>query len=553
MDRDTLSNYGWIVIAIMIISVLLATASPFGTFMADGFKAAYTGLAETNGITNNMIGVASGAIYSPKNDLVNGKFYTSNGNNNYTVSLEIPYNATEQHDEVIVMVDGSTSVDTEWPAMREAIMKIGEAFLNGKGDTQLTLMAFGISPNVVDYHISSISELEALLNQYQGNLLYGRSATNCSGAFDGINRYIQQHNNSLANTYVVYITDGGVNQNNTPIVWHSSLQNYVSNADAAITVAEMVCRVADGKAIFTDTEKAIFGDDLDAMLNLGYEFFANNKDITKYNAIKTYANKTMPNGITKGKYWANEYLTDVFEYAGLDMTKEYAVYDIEKAFMDYKYAKNAGGEEVFYYIAGRTKALSNAKTNQNATVASGAITASLVDKFYLVQYLNDWRATWMSKIASEHANAEHTNAGAIANIENIIQYVLEDVAKTGYSDLVITDLVNKNLTLDPTSIKVTDVNNNIIAEFDESNSTKDANGNYTTFAYKWSNEALCEEIPPIILEALSETECAVYTETAGNVNGAVYKITWNVKDGVIYKNEFYKLTYDVSVDMKEPV
>ena len=79
-----------------------------------------------------MIGVASGAIYSPKNDLVNGKFYTSNGNNNYTVSLEIPYNATEQHDEVIVMVDGSTSVDTEWPAMREAIMKIGEAFLNLK-------------------------------------------------------------------------------------------------------------------------------------------------------------------------------------------------------------------------------------------------------------------------------------------------------------------------------------------------------------------------------------------------------------------------------------
>ena len=44
MDKETLSHYGWIVILVLILSVMLALATPFGTFVADGFKATYTGL-----------------------------------------------------------------------------------------------------------------------------------------------------------------------------------------------------------------------------------------------------------------------------------------------------------------------------------------------------------------------------------------------------------------------------------------------------------------------------------------------------------------------------
>ena len=47
MDKETLSHYGWIVILVLILSVLLALATPFGTFVADGFKATYTGLFQT--------------------------------------------------------------------------------------------------------------------------------------------------------------------------------------------------------------------------------------------------------------------------------------------------------------------------------------------------------------------------------------------------------------------------------------------------------------------------------------------------------------------------
>lgn len=47
MDKETLSNYGWIVICVLVLAVMIALATPFGTFIADGFKATYTGLFET--------------------------------------------------------------------------------------------------------------------------------------------------------------------------------------------------------------------------------------------------------------------------------------------------------------------------------------------------------------------------------------------------------------------------------------------------------------------------------------------------------------------------
>ena len=39
MNRGTLSHYGWIVICVLVLATLLAFATPFGTFLADGFSA----------------------------------------------------------------------------------------------------------------------------------------------------------------------------------------------------------------------------------------------------------------------------------------------------------------------------------------------------------------------------------------------------------------------------------------------------------------------------------------------------------------------------------
>ena len=48
MDKHTLSSYGWIVVLVLILSVLLALCTPFGSFIADGIKAFTGGFISTN-------------------------------------------------------------------------------------------------------------------------------------------------------------------------------------------------------------------------------------------------------------------------------------------------------------------------------------------------------------------------------------------------------------------------------------------------------------------------------------------------------------------------
>ena len=48
MDKETLSNYGWIVICVMVLAVMLAFASPFGNFVANAIKSTTQGLFDVN-------------------------------------------------------------------------------------------------------------------------------------------------------------------------------------------------------------------------------------------------------------------------------------------------------------------------------------------------------------------------------------------------------------------------------------------------------------------------------------------------------------------------
>lgn len=58
MDKNTLSNYGWIVIAVLVLSVMIALATPFGNFVKDAITNTANGLIDTN---NNALDVALGA------------------------------------------------------------------------------------------------------------------------------------------------------------------------------------------------------------------------------------------------------------------------------------------------------------------------------------------------------------------------------------------------------------------------------------------------------------------------------------------------------------
>lgn len=48
MDKETLSNYGWIVICVLVMAVMIALAGPFGTFVSDAVKSTTQGLFDVN-------------------------------------------------------------------------------------------------------------------------------------------------------------------------------------------------------------------------------------------------------------------------------------------------------------------------------------------------------------------------------------------------------------------------------------------------------------------------------------------------------------------------
>ncbi len=62
MDKNTLSNYGWIVIAVLVLSVMIALATPFGSYIEQGIKNTTTGLFE---VENNAMSTAQVAVGLP--------------------------------------------------------------------------------------------------------------------------------------------------------------------------------------------------------------------------------------------------------------------------------------------------------------------------------------------------------------------------------------------------------------------------------------------------------------------------------------------------------
>ena len=57
MDKETLSNYGWVVICILVLSVMIALATPFGTYVSNAVKSTTRGLNDTSDKAMSVIGL----------------------------------------------------------------------------------------------------------------------------------------------------------------------------------------------------------------------------------------------------------------------------------------------------------------------------------------------------------------------------------------------------------------------------------------------------------------------------------------------------------------
>lgn len=57
MDKNTLSNYGWVVICVMVLAVMIALATPFGNFTTNAVRSTTSGLFKTNQDALNSTGL----------------------------------------------------------------------------------------------------------------------------------------------------------------------------------------------------------------------------------------------------------------------------------------------------------------------------------------------------------------------------------------------------------------------------------------------------------------------------------------------------------------
>ena len=57
MDKETFSSYGWIVITVIVLAIMIAFATPFGEFIVDAVKTVLRDFQETagNALSNTSV------------------------------------------------------------------------------------------------------------------------------------------------------------------------------------------------------------------------------------------------------------------------------------------------------------------------------------------------------------------------------------------------------------------------------------------------------------------------------------------------------------------
>ncbi len=453
--------------------------------------------------------VAFAAEETVYGDLVS-KTAAINDDGSYKVSLKVPgQDGDNKHDEVILMVDGSYSGDDEWNSMVDAIVTIGQTVLNGNGNTQLTLMAFGMGDNEVLVHVKDVETLAAALGELPGSLLYGRSSTNCEAGFTGVAEYIAAHDETLNDAHVIYITDGEVNTDEHVSNfydwkhngWHRFSEELIITANFEAECGAIMEGANRSHAFVT-----VFGEgDVETIFaNATYEM------MDAYNA----------------QIWA-----DVYAEAGLDPNGEHPVSDVERAFVDYDNKHNTYVQDNFYYaLIGRTY-----PNRTQRTIDAGNALAAMeqVKSLYIVD--NNRTTAWMQTVGGEN----FIPAGSVANLIPALAGALTNLATTPFNDVVVTDYMSKWVILDPASVAVVD------------DTTGEA---IWTAVDGWLIEdGRPTAAEPVIIEKVSAAKYALGgADVVGNAHGDIYKLTWSVKDGAMLRSENYHLEYNVTLDTQEP-
>lgn len=423
---------------------------------------------------------------------------------------------SKSHDEVIVMVDGEYSNEDDWSTVRSAIIKIGKNMLEGRVNTLFTVVACGMGENIVLEHIQTVDDLKALLPESSGKLLNGHISTNCESGFTGIAEYIKKHNETLNNVYVVCITDGEVDTDETEHIFYNWSEN-IWNKDQAANIARLAIEkeydaYECGKTKISNAYISVFGNPDENLAKSLTEIA-----ISDENAV----------------VWANKVWTDVYEYSGMTAGNAYSISYVEKAFVKYDKENGTYIQEIFYNsIEGREY-----PDRFSRTYSAGVELAQneKVAHLYLVD--TDSQTSWMAEVASAEKNVTFFEAGSVSNLLDTLNSVSSAMTHTPYNDIVAMDYTSKWVNFDIETLKIVDnyLNKTIWTKVD---------GWLITENRPTSREN------PVSVKKLSVDD-HYGPNLDGNESGSIYKITWYVKDGTLLRNDNYSLIYEVDVDTDE--
>ena len=446
--------------------------------------------------------------------------HNSSSPDRFEINITVPGGDPEKsHDEVILMVDGSYSMDNEWPAMKEAIITIGEAVLNGHGNTQLTLMAFGMGDNEVLVHVKSVEALAAALGELPGNLLYGRSSTNCESGFTGVAEYIANHDETLGKVDVIFISDGNLNTDETPRAFDANWKTWTKFG--ALTVAQVAFE-----------ETVLYGENLPSAFTtvFGDRFVGA--------TAEEILDRAFGGEVTDEEFiaFAEQLWTDVYAYSGLTRGAAYPVSDAERAFVKYDKENGTYIQDLFYYTTYKSAYVTYGDRWTRTPVAADALAAmEEVNALYVVDY--DGYTAWMDTgITSEKATFIQSNG--INGLLEALKETLNELSKTPYTDVVVTDYMSKWVNIDLSTLKIVD------------NRTGET---IWTITGGWAEGVTpLTNKDPVIFELVNVSDYAAGgSDVEGNISGDIYKLTWYVKDGALLRSDNYTLAYEVTMDTKE--
>lgn len=487
----------------------------------------------------------------------------------YDIEISVPGYEVEKKTgyNVIIVIDGSYSTDAIWNDMKTAVGETVDVLLPYDDPSlninNVALLSFGIDIHTNIPLTNDKSKFINTLNDADlgGNLLVpGRSATNTEIGLAGAEEYIKSISSSKMkdkeHTYVIFITDGRANMNETEFkvvepfagqmaYYATSLMLY--NDECEVGSCQLPNYMLDSIAEVNKAYSKYSEEETTLAIKLNYLFL---NDIETYNSImdKGIRNLMKANNIEiGGSYSPSKYeraFASDFSFKGqgtIDPTKYadlkfHTIGKSTKTFDINWYTKN-----VFYYALNNN---GDKYTNMVRTKAAGKSLTKYAT-IYTIGY--DKRIDSQSildpnfkggdyagyKFEANDPN-EHYSSGyyytTTSGMNETFEKLFAEVTKINFANVVFTDY---------TSMWVKPVDANGDGVFDEKDITITNDG-----------QVISEK--DIKVTKLTEEEIKSLNDKniSSNSNEDIYKIEWKITD-YLRSWDSYKLTYKVNLDTQE--